>query len=82
LVDPRSGAALCEIYPLDRAKNATGRRRALEPVAGAAEPAATPTGIAPLLRELMAQDAATGLPPAYVPLAGAPDDDDTEEDAS
>jgi len=81
LVDPRSGAALCEIHPLDRAKNATGRRRALEPVAGPAEPAAVPTGIAPLLRELMAQDAATGLPPAYVPL-GARDENDTREDAS
>jgi len=26
-----------------------------------------PTGIAPLLKELMAEYAATGLPPAYLP---------------
>jgi hypothetical protein len=31
-------------------------------------PEPAPSGIAPLLRELMNEYAATGLPPAYVPL--------------
>jgi putative transposase len=30
-------------------------------------PAKKPAGMAPLLRELMAEYAATGLPPAYLP---------------
>lgn len=34
----------------------------------AAVPAA-PTGVAPLLQKLIAQYAATGLPPAYLPQA-------------
>ena len=66
LVDPRRDVALAEIYPLDKAKNADGRRRTVE--AASTEPAPTPVGIAPLLRELMENYAATGLPPAYVPL--------------
>ena len=28
-----------------------------------------PTGLAPLLRELLAEYAATGMPPAYLPAA-------------
>lgn len=68
LVDPKRDVALCEIYPLDKAKNADGRRRVVEPTESVPEPAPTPTGIAPLLRELMENYAATGLPPAYVPL--------------
>jgi transposase InsO family protein len=81
-VDPRSGAALCEIHPLDRAENATGRRRAVEPVAAPATPA-SPGGIAPLLRELMNDYAATGLPPAYVPLVATAEDhkDDSKENS-
>jgi putative transposase len=31
------------------------------------EPQSEPPGIAPLLRKLMADYAATGLPPAYIP---------------
>ena len=44
---------------------------------------AAPAGIAPLLRALMAEYAATGLPPAYVPNATTHDSDDdtTAEDA-
>jgi hypothetical protein len=68
LVDAQRDIALCEIYPLDKAKNADGRRRVVEPVADPAQPSPAPTGIAPLLRELMETYAATGLPPAYVPL--------------
>jgi hypothetical protein len=42
------------------------RRRALDPLP-AADPPPAASGIAPLLRKLMADYAATGLPPAYIP---------------
>lgn len=79
LVDDRSGAILCRLFPLDRTANADGRRRTLEPlvVSSPAEPPAP--GIAPLLEKLMADYAATGLPPAYVPKddrAAAPAEED------
>ena len=68
LVDERTGVVLCPLYPLDRAKNADGRRRSLEPpAAGLWEKTPPPAGMAPLLKKLMAEYAATGLPPAYLP---------------
>jgi putative transposase len=74
LVDERTGVALERLYPLDRARNAEGVRRPLAPPPAppAAEVAAQPPGIAPLLRELMADYAATGLPPAYIPYDEEP----------
>jgi transposase InsO family protein len=69
LVDARAGTVLAALYPVDRARNAEGLRRALDPVAaGSTTPAAAAGGMAPLLRRLMAEYAATGLPPAYLPL--------------
>lgn len=65
LVDPRTGAHLATLLPLDKAKNADRVRRALTQVAPAT-PRARPAGMAPLLRALMAEYAATGLPPAYL----------------
>ena len=71
LVDVRDGTVLARLYPLDKAQNADGRRRTLP--SGLLDPAATvapaEAGIAPLLRQLMADYAATGLPPAYLPQA-------------
>jgi hypothetical protein len=52
------------IFPLDKVKNAEGIRRPLDTVP---EETPEPSGIAPLLRKLMADYAATGLPPAYIP---------------
>ena len=66
LTDARRGTVLCALYPIDKAANASGRRRSLGPVTVADTPPAQP-GMAPLLRKLMAQFAATGLPPAYIP---------------
>lgn len=69
LVDARAGTVLAALYPLDRARNAEGLRRALDPVAASPTPSpAGDGGMAPLLRRLMAEYAATGLPPAYLPL--------------
>ncbi len=70
LVDERTDVVLCPIYPLDRQRNADGRRRR-RPLPAMAElplPADEPEGqVAPLLRKLMADYAASGLPPAYLP---------------
>ncbi len=65
LVDVQTGIALARIWPVDKARNADGVRRTTAAPAITAEPA--PTGIAPLLRKLMVEYAATGLPPAYIP---------------
>lgn len=77
MIDPRTGVALCPLYPLDRRKNADGRRAVLKPAEDAGPP--PPSGVAPLLKELMANYAATGLPPAYIPLAKQPADPTEEE---
>ena len=66
LVDARSGTILCAVRPLDKSANADGQRRALTSVAQDALPIAS-AGITPLLRQLLAEYAATGLPPAYLP---------------
>ncbi|MFH1605230.1 MAG: DDE-type integrase/transposase/recombinase [Pseudomonadota bacterium] len=66
LVDPRTGAILCPVKPLDKSANANGQRRRLIPVSADLS-LLPPSGIAPLLRQLLADYAATGLPPAYLP---------------
>lgn len=69
LVDARAGQILCALRPLDKSANADGQRRALLPAASRATDALPipPSGMAPLLRQLIAEYAATGLPPAYLP---------------
>ena len=76
LVEPRTGALLCPIRPLDKSANADGQRQRLTPVSTDASPTSPPppAGIAPLLRQLLADYAATGLPPAYLPMPHAPTD--------
>jgi putative transposase len=68
IVDPRTGVVLCPIKPLDKAANANGQRRRLDPVGKDLSPLPW-TGLAPLLRELLAEYAATGMPPAYLASA-------------
>jgi transposase InsO family protein len=76
LLDERSGKILCRLYPQDKQSNARGVRRPLEPLATTAPDSAgrheaprAPGSMAPLLVKLMAQQTATGLPPAYLPMA-------------
>ena len=76
LLDERSGKILCRLYPQDKQSNARGVRRPLEPLAtttpesaGRPEAPRAPGSMAPLLVKLMAQQTATGLPPAYLPMA-------------
>ena len=71
LVDEHTGTVLSSLYPVDLVKNASAKRRPLSPVSPASpvdSSPAKPTGeqIAPLLKRLMADYAATGLPPAYL----------------
>ena len=66
LVDPRTGAILCQVKPLDKSANANGRRRRLTPVTADLSPL-QPTGMPALMIELLADYAATGVPPAYLP---------------
>jgi len=77
LLDPHTEQPVATLYPLDRQRNAERGRRALEPLAtGAHHPphpadtTAPPSDgeMAPLLRRLIAEYAATGLPPAYLPF--------------
>jgi putative transposase len=69
LADPKTGAILCRLFPLDKQKNAQGERSVkgspVDKPAAAVSPA--PFSMAPLLQKLIQQYAITGLPPAYLP---------------
>jgi putative transposase len=65
LADPKTGAILCRIYPVDKKKNAEGLRAPRTP--SSSPPPPPPSGLAPLLQKIIQQYAATGLPPAYLP---------------
>ncbi len=67
LVDPKTETVLSRVYPLDKAANADGRRRTLEPRPPAPLTVRGESGLAPLMRNLLAEYAATGLPFAYLP---------------
>jgi hypothetical protein len=73
LVDPYTGKLLDTLFPLDKQRNATHKRRTLEPLhetTKPTEPSSEPvaSGIAPALKGMLADYAETGLPSAYVPL--------------
>lgn len=70
LIDPQTGGVLAHLLPQDQAQNASGRRRTLDPVVAADPAPADTTGGQPLpalLGQWLADYAATGLPPAYLP---------------
>jgi transposase InsO family protein len=81
LVDPRSGAHLVTVLPIDKTRNAERVRRVVAPAHEG--PAPAPSGIAPHLRALMTEYAATGLPPAFVPkdATASPHDDNPPENS-
>lgn len=83
LVDPRTGTHLATLLPVDKERNADGQRRALpdDSMSTDTSESSAPVGMAPLLRAQMAEYAATGLPPAYLPKHDAhPDPDDEDSD--
>jgi transposase InsO family protein len=65
LVDPHSHTCLDTLYPQDKSSNAQGLRRTHHSTNY--PKTSLSGGIAPLLKQLMAEYAATGLPPAYLP---------------
>jgi putative transposase len=68
LVDPNTGGLLAQLLPLDKTRNASGRRRQITPPVEPLSPSLTDTPQLPaLLRQWLADYAATGLPPAYLP---------------
>ena len=73
LVDPRTGMILAPIYPLDKSANADGHRALIEPTAldVASNESVVDKGrkgeLPPLLKQLLQEYSATGLPPAYLP---------------
>jgi len=71
LVEPRSGVLLSPVRPLDKSANADGQRRRLAKGVTDLSPR-PPSGPAPLLRQLLADYAATGAPPAYLPQEEEP----------
>jgi hypothetical protein len=71
LVDARTGAILCPVKPLDKSANANGQRRRLSPADVDLSPVA-PMGLPALMTQILADYAATGVPPAYLPVMPAP----------
>lgn len=71
LADPKTGTILCRIYPVDKNKNADGRRAPRASMTSSALPT-PPPGMAPLLQKIIHQYATTGLPPAYLPQSPTP----------
>ena len=68
LVDPRENQILCTLYPQDKSENASGARRVLTTKdENQVTPENKSSGMAPLLKKLIAEYAATGLPPSYIP---------------
>ncbi len=64
LVDPRTHVILARVFPQDRQRNSDGMRRTLEePTAVDLAPNRT---LPPLLDKLVAEYAATGVPPAFL----------------
>lgn len=84
LVDSRTGDNLGAIYPQDKEKNAGGQRRSLDPLyqENTTEPSriSETESIPPLLRRILSDYAATGLPPAYIPREELQDDEIKDED--
>jgi putative transposase len=66
LADPRTGTILCAVKPLDKSANANGQRRRLAPITADLSPLPA-TGLPALMNQLLADYAATGVPPAYLP---------------
>ena len=77
LVDPRTDDFLASIHPQDKTKNANGYRRILQTPAALTAPnnETDQDQIPALLRKILSDYAATGLPPAYQPMEPTNKDD-------
>lgn len=68
IIDPKTRKKVARIFPVDLTKNAESSRRSIETdIFRVADRNSRSKEIAPLLQKLMAEYAATGMPPAYIP---------------
>jgi putative transposase len=70
LVEQRSGKILAPIYPLDKSANSDGRRALVEPSSSEspADSSQQKSGqLPPLLKRILQEYSARGMPPAYLP---------------
>jgi transposase InsO family protein len=74
LMDPRQDSILSPIYLLDRVANANGHRVPTAPdhTSEPSTPHTPANELPPLLKHLLAEYSATGVPPSYVPKNSAP----------
>jgi putative transposase len=81
LVDPRTHDLLASIFPQDKTRNANGHRKALQSPTSTSSPTMEETRdpIPPLLRKILSDYAATGLPPAYLPMDSIPKKENQDE---
>lgn len=70
LVDEHRGVVLAALYPLDRTANADGRRSVValpSPSTVTEDGQKAATELPPLLKQILEEYSATGMPPAYLP---------------
>jgi putative transposase len=80
--DEKTGDVIAPMYPQDKARNAELARRQKETPAGLNPTTSddhAPKEMAPLMQKYLAEYAATGLPPAYLPKPGEPPTPDASE---
>jgi putative transposase len=85
LIDDRTGQVVDRLFPQDKSANASGVRRPLEPVAKRRGGSLlADKDVPPLLARALARQAATGLPPPYLPLdeGGGDSSKDSSHDAN
>lgn len=69
VVDVKTGQTVARIFPIDKARNASGERRAIagaEQIMHEALPE-SPNELPPFLKQLVEDYAADGVPPGYIP---------------
>ena len=74
VIDPATDEILSSIKPLDKRANSDGLRRAL-PAGSVEHTDIEPTQLPPLMRKIMREFAATGLPAPYIPYDPEQDHD-------
>ena len=67
LMDPDTDMPLAHLLPQDKVKNASGLRRVIQPSSAPSAKETEKKPLPALLRKWLADYAATGLPPAYLP---------------